>query len=132
MLTERTIFRQAQTRMTEMLAHGNGRKAQVAMRNKHGNSKNTHPAKHRQPDHSHPFESQTTNKMMQGTRMCWGSESGLGSSVSTCGSMKMEEESECGYVSQNQETISTSSNEDKEPSRGTGMLFRCVPPQITT
>ncbi|XP_046676926.1 protein timeless-like isoform X1 [Homalodisca vitripennis] len=107
----------AQTRMTEMLAHGNGRKAQVAMRNKHGNSKNTHPAKHRQPDHSHPFESQTTNKMMQGTRMCWGSESGLGSSVSTCGSMKMEEESECGYVSQNQETISTSSNEDKEPSR---------------
>uniref|UniRef100_A0A1B6GIL8 Timeless N-terminal domain-containing protein n=1 Tax=Cuerna arida TaxID=1464854 RepID=A0A1B6GIL8_9HEMI len=108
---------QAQTRMTEMLAHGKGRKAQVAMRNKHGNSKNIHPAKYRQPDHSHPLEPQTTIKMMQGTRMCWGSESGLGSSVSTCGSMKMEEGSECGYVSQNQETISRSSNEDKEPSR---------------
>lgn len=47
-------FLQMQNRMTEIIINGKVRKAQVAMRNKHGNSaKNNHHVKHRQSDHSH-------------------------------------------------------------------------------
>lgn len=45
------VICQAQNRMTEILANGIGRKAQVAMRNKHGNSKNSHPVRPRHLDY---------------------------------------------------------------------------------
>ncbi|XP_054282738.1 protein timeless-like isoform X1 [Macrosteles quadrilineatus] len=113
----------AQHRMTEILANGIGRKAQVAMRNKHGNSKNSHPVRPRHLDY--PQDQHSGNKEV---KMSWTtSESGLGSSLGSeshasgeglkmmdCG---LPELSECGCDIQNQETISTSSNEDKEPCR---------------